>query len=146
MFTGTHRHTLDQKNRLTVPAKFREELTDGGFVMQGFEQNLMVLTPQAFDVVSRRLNRMSLTNPKARMLRRKIFSSTERFELDKTGRLLIPDFLRQSASLDGEVVLKAAGDYFEIWSPGLLAEQEKQAELAGMDPELFDDLDLATSE
>lgn len=114
--------------------------------MQGFEQNLMVLRPDAFDVVSRRLNRMSLTNPKARWLRRQIFSSTERFELDKAGRFLIPEFLRRFATLEGEVVLKGAGDYFEIWSPGLLQDLEKKAEDAGMNPELFDDLDLATSE
>lgn len=146
MFLGYDRHTLDSKNRLTVPAKFREELANGGFVMRGFDQNLMVLTPAAFDVISRRLNRMSLTNPRARMLRRRIFASAERFELDKSGRFLVPEFLRQVANLDGEVVLNGAGDYFEIWSPGLWVEQETKADDAGMNPELFDDLDLITSE
>ena len=146
MFLGFDRHTLDSKNRLTVPAKYREELVTGGFVMKGFDNNLMVLTLQAFDVVSKRLNRMSLTNPKARLLRRRIFSSAERFELDKVGRFLIPEYLRLSAGLDGEVVLNGAGDYFEIWAPELWAEEEHLTQDAGMNPELFDDLDLATSE
>jgi MraZ protein len=146
MFLGFDRHTLDSKNRLTVPAKFRGELTEGGFVMRGFDQNLMVLTPAAFEVVSRRLNRMSLTNAKARMLRRRIFSSAEQIGLDKSGRFLIPEYLRLDANLDGEVVLNGAGDYFEIWSPENWAQEEVKTDAAGLDPALFDDLVLATSE
>lgn len=146
MFLGQYRHTLDSKDRLTVPARYRDELAEGGFMMKGFDNNLMVLTPQAFGVVSRRLNRMSLTSPKARLLRRRIFSSAERFDLDKSGRFLIPAYLRQSASLNGEVVLNGAGDYFEIWAPSLWSEEEVKSESAGMDTGLFDDLDLATSE
>ena len=146
MFLGFDRHSLDNKNRLTVPAKYRAELENCGYVMRGFDDNLMVLTMQAFDVISKRLNRLSLTNPKARLLRRKIFSSAERFELDKTGRFLIPEHLRLAAGLEGEVILSGLGDFFEIWSPELWGEQEAQAEAQGMDPELFDDLDLTTSE
>jgi len=146
MFLGQYRHNLDSKDRLTVPAKYRDELVEGGFMMKGFDHNLMVLTPEAFEVVSRRLNRMSLTSPKARLLRRRIFSSAERFDLDKSGRFLIPVYLRQAAGLDGEVVLNGAGDYFEIWAPTMWSEEEAKSETAGMDPELFDDLDLATSE
>ena len=146
MFLGQYRHNLDSKDRLTVPAKYREELVDGGFMMKGFDNNLMVLTPQAFDVVSRRLNRMSITSPKARLLRRRIFSSAERFDLDKSGRFLIPVYLRQAASLDGAVVLNGAGDYFEIWSPELWSEEEVKSDDADMDPEIFDGLDLSTSE
>ena len=146
MFLGFDRHSLDNKNRLTVPAKYRAELENGGYVMRGFDDNLMVLTMQAFDVISKRLNRLSLTNPKARLLRRKIFSSAERFELDKTGRFLIPEHLRLAAGLEGEVILSGLGDFFEIWSPELWGDQEAQAEAQGMDPELFDDLDLTTSE
>jgi len=146
MFLGFDRHSLDNKNRLTVPAKFRVELETGGYVMRGFDDNLMVLTTQAFDVLSKRLNRMSITNPKARLLKRKIFSSAERFELDKTGRFLIPEHLRLAAGLESEVVLSGLGDFFEIWSPELWGEQEAQAEAQAMDPELFDDLDLTASD
>jgi len=146
MFLGFDRHSLDNKNRLTVPAKFRVELETGGYVMRGFDDNLMVLTTQAFDVHSKRLNRMSITNPKARLLKRKIFSSAERFELDKTGRFLIPEHLRLAAGLESEVVLSGLGDFFEIWSPELWGEQEAQAEAQAMDPELFDDLDLTASD
>ncbi len=146
MFLGFDRHNLDNKNRLTVPAKYRVELETGGYVMRGFDDNLMVLTTQAFDVLSKRLNHMSITNPKARLLKRKIFASAERFELDKTGRFLIPEHLRLAASLENEVVLSGLGDFFEIWSPELWGEQEAQAEAQAMDPELFDDLDLTASD
>jgi MraZ protein len=146
MFLGFDRHNLDNKNRLTVPAKYRSELESGGYVMRGFDDNLMVLTPQAFDSISKRLNRMSITNPVARLLRRKIFSSAERFELDKTGRFLIPEHLRLAAMLDVEVVISGLGDFFEIWEPAHWSEQEAKADAQVIDPELFDDLDLATSE
>lgn len=146
MFLGYDRRSLDDKNRLTVPAQYRQELAKGGYVMRGFDQNLMVLPSDVFEAVSRRLSQMSLTNPKVRMLRRRIFSSTVRFELDKVGRFIVPDFLREFANLNGTVIIKGAGDYFEIWSPELAAEQDQYEHNAGLDPGLFDELDLTLGE
>jgi MraZ protein len=60
---------------------------------------------------------MSVTDPKARLLRRLIFSTADHVDLDKAGRILIAQFLRQSANLDRDVVVVGSGDYIEIWSP-----------------------------
>ena len=72
MFLGEYRHSLDIKDRLTVPARFRELMVDGAYILRGFDRNLMVLTPKAFDAISHRLDQMSLTDPLARALRRLI--------------------------------------------------------------------------
>jgi MraZ protein len=118
MFLGKFYHNLDDKGRLTVPSRFREELASGGaYVMQGFEKNLMVFPTGTFEVVSRRIQKMSMTDPTARLLRRLLFSSADRVDLDKAGRILLPQFLREAAELDTGVVVVGSGEYFEIWTP-----------------------------
>ncbi len=127
MFLGQFYHNLDDKGRLTVPSRFREELaSDGAYVMQGFERNLMVLPANTFEVVSHRIQKLSMTDPTARMLRRLLFSTADRVELDKSGRILLPQFLRQSAKLDISVVVVGSGDFFEIWAPDEWSDQAEQ--------------------
>jgi len=127
MFLGQYTHSMDTKGRLTVPARFRELLEQGAYISQGFEQNLMVLTASAFERISARVNEMSLTDPTARQLKRLLFATADRVEMDNSGRVRIPQFLREVAGLDGDAVIVGAGDYFEIWSPQ--AWQPKAAEL-----------------
>jgi MraZ protein len=117
MFLGQYRHNIDDKGRLTIPARFRELLAEGAYVLRGFDQNLMVLTPPAFEAFAHRANQMSITDPKARELKRLLFSTAERVEPDKSGRILLPQYLREMVGLEGEVVLSGAGDHFEIWQP-----------------------------
>jgi MraZ protein len=127
MFLGQYTHSIDTKGRLTVPSRFRELLEQGAYISQGFEQNLMVLTSPAFERISTRVNEMSLTDPTARQLKRLIFATADRIEVDNSGRVRIPQFLREVAGLDGDAVIIGAGDYFEIWSPK--AWQPKAVEL-----------------
>ena len=87
----------------------------------------MVLTASAFERISSRVNEMSLTDPTARQLKRLLFATADRVEMDNSGRVRIPQFLREVAGLDGDAVIVGAGDYFEIWSPQ--AWQPKAAEL-----------------
>ncbi len=116
MFFGRYRHTLDEKGRLTIPARYRDIITDGAFITQGFDQNLMVLTAADFEIFSQRISRISITDPDVRDLRRMLFSSADRVEPDKNGRILIPQFLRDLIGMDGEAMLIGVGDFFEIWS------------------------------
>jgi len=117
MFLGQFYHNLDEKGRLTIPAKFRELLsTEGGYVIQGFDQNLLVLPSSTYITWSHHVNRMSLTDPTPRLLRRLFYSTAHQLDLDSSGRLLLPQFLRKAAGIDSEVVFVGSGDYFEIWS------------------------------
>jgi MraZ protein len=63
MFLGEYRHSIDNKDRLTVPARYRDLLDDGAYILRGFDRNLMVLTTKAFESISHRLDQMSLTDP-----------------------------------------------------------------------------------
>ncbi|MBN2550582.1 MAG: division/cell wall cluster transcriptional repressor MraZ [Anaerolineales bacterium] len=125
-FLGQFYHTLDEKGRLTVPARFRELLTsEGGFIMRGFDNNLMVVLTRTFEAMSHRLNQMSMTDPTVRSLKRFLFSGADRVDVDRAGRILITQYLRQVASLESDVVIVGSGHYFEIWSLENWTEQDK---------------------
>ncbi len=117
MFLGRYEHSIDEKGRLTIPARYRDLLVEGAYVTQGFDHNLIVHPIASFEEMSARINQLAFTDPIARQLKRYIFSTAERCEIDKAGRILLPQFLREIARLDGSVILIGAGTYFEIWSP-----------------------------
>ena len=144
MFLGRYRHSLDTKGRLTIPARFRDALGDGAYVIQGFDGNLMVLPPDVFQVLYQRVARLSITDPKARLLRRLILSAAAEVELDRAGRILLPPYLREAAELDGdEVVLVGVGDYFEIWSAEAWERQLEMLEDPEANAERFAALDIS---
>ncbi len=147
MFLGRYHHTVDQKGRLTVPARYRDFLAaEGAYLTQGFDQNINVYPIPIFDRISVRVNQLSMTDPSARLLRRLLFSNAELVDLDKAGRILIPNFLREELNLNGEAIIVGMGDYFEIWSPekwtGQVAIMEESEPIAVR----FMDLDLSTGE
>jgi len=126
MFLGQYQHSIDDKGRLMVPARFRELLEGGAYLTQGFDKCLMVMTEAHFQQVAERITSMSLTDPTARLLRRLIFSTAYQVEVDKVGRILVPGNLRQFAELENNVVVAGQGEYFEVWTP---TEWEKQTAL-----------------
>lgn len=144
MFLGQYQHSIDEKGRLTVPARYREQLAaEGAYVTMGFDHNLMLLTLPAFNRLSDKVNQMSLTNPRARELRRWLFSRAELVSVDKAGRILIPQFLREAVDLDGEAIFVGAGNYVEIWAPSYWTGQNAQMQATETDDLLFMDLDLS---
>jgi MraZ protein len=143
MFLGQYEHTIDEKGRLTIPSRYRDLLQDGAYITQGFDQNLMVLTASTFDHIYERVNRMSMTDPIARQLRRLMFSNADRVEVDRAGRILIPQFLRASALLDGAAIMVGVGDYFEIWSPERWQEQNSSLQDGEANAQRFAALDLS---
>jgi len=144
MFLGQYQHSIDEKGRLTVPVRYREKLAaEGAYVTMGFDHNLMLLTVPAFNKLSVKVNRMSLTNPRARDLRRWLFSRAELVLVDRAGRILIPQFLREAVNLDGEAIFVGAGEYVEIWAPPFWSGQNVQMLATETDDLLFMDLDLS---
>ena len=147
MFLGEYRHSIDNKDRLTVPVRYRELMDEGAYIVRGFDRNLMVLTTKAFEAISHRLEQMSVTDPLTRGLRRLIIGSASRLEIDKAGRILIPDFLCQTVGLacDHEAVLVGQGSYFEIWSTDEWAIQQQALAETEANSERFKVLDLSTN-
>ncbi len=124
MFLGEYRHNLDSKDRLTIPSKFRDDLSDGLYFVLGFDLSLMAMPPQTFEKILVRLQALNIADPDVRLLNRRILGSATQVEMDKSGRVLIPEFLRHRAGLEGELILVGQGAYFEIWSPLEWAKQE----------------------
>lgn len=145
MFLGRFYHNLDDKGRLTVPARFRDLLVpDGAYVMQGFELNLMVLPSTTFESLNRRIHQMSLTDPTSRLLRRLLYSTADRVDVDKAGRILLPQFLRQAAALESSVVIVGNGNFFELWSPEQWDVQNEQLQDAQLNAHRFAALNLTS--
>ncbi len=124
MFLGQFEHTIDDKGRLTIPSRYRELIDGGAYITLGFDQNLMVLTAASFDDISDSIRGTSVTDEDARSLKRWIFSNATWVEVDKAGRILIPQWLRSKCQLDSTAVVVGAGDFFEIWSPDLWASNQ----------------------
>ncbi|MFZ5880431.1 MAG: division/cell wall cluster transcriptional repressor MraZ [Chloroflexota bacterium] len=144
MFLGQYQHTLDDKGRLMIPARFRELLVGGAFITQGFDRCLMVMTTSYFEEVYRRINAMNLADPTARLLRRLILANAYPVEVDKVGRVLVPTNLRQVISLEGEAIVAGQGDYFEVWTPALWQEQQAQLLDVETNNQRFAALDLSS--
>jgi MraZ protein len=118
MFLGQFQHNLDDKGRLMVPARYRDLLAAGAFITQGFDKCLMVMTDAYFGQVYERINSMNLADPTARMLRRLILSNAYPVEVDKVGRILVPQNLRGFLGItSGELTVAGQGEYFEVWTP-----------------------------
>lgn len=142
MFLGRYEHTIDEKGRLTIPARFRELLADGAYVTQGLDHNLIVLPTSSFHTMSESVNALSMTDPTARQLRRLIFSSAVQCEIDRAGRILLPQFLRDAIQLTDTATIVGVGGHFEIWSPDYWAEQSTLLQDADSNAQRFAALDL----
>jgi MraZ protein len=115
-FRGQYEHSLDSKDRLTVPAKFREELTDRPVVVKGPDTCLWLMPEQSFDSLSDQyIEPHSPFSNNARKLRRLFNSGASECEIDSAGRIRIPRHLVESAGLDGTCAVVGAGTYLEIW-------------------------------
>ena len=118
-FFGTFEHNIDEKNRITFPARFRENLSEGAFIMGGLDNNLLVMTTSQFNMLCESLKNLNFTDPDARELQRFIFSTSTEIEFDKNGRFIIPQNLRSLAQIENSAIVYGAYDRIEIWSPEL---------------------------
>jgi MraZ protein len=116
MLLGEYEHTIDDKNRLTLPARFRQSFADGVVVTRGIEPCLAVYTREGWDdFVSLRLTGLDRFSREARDMRRYLFSATVEAELDKQGRVTLPAGLMAKAELGRDVMVAGVGDYLEVW-------------------------------
>ena len=118
-FRGTFDHTLDAKNRLTVPARYRATLADGVVLAMPVDQKpcVGVWQPQGYEVYSHRaLAELPPLSGDLSELERFFYGNSLDTELDAAGRIMVPGFLSEHARLQKEVVIVGAGDRLELWS------------------------------
>ncbi len=116
MFLGEFEHTIDDKGRVAIPARFREELSEGLVLTRGFDHCLQVFPRPTWEALRQRISALSLGNEEARNLRRLLFSGAAEVEVDRQGRILIPQNLREYAGLSEMAVIAGLDTYFEMWS------------------------------
>jgi MraZ protein len=128
MLLGEFEHTIDEKNRLTLPSKFRESFADGLVVTRGMDGCLYAYTRPDFDRLVDDLRGLDQLSREGRVMNRFFFSGAAEAELDKQGRINLPAALIESAGLDREVVVAGVYDHVEIWDRPTWREHLKEVE------------------
>lgn len=139
MFLGTHSPRLDEKGRLILPAKFREELSGGLVLTRGQERCLYVFSQAEFENVHEQMRQAPISSKQARDYIRVFLSGASDEVPDKQGRVTIPASLREYAGLGKELAVIGAGSRAEIWDAAAWAEylQEKETEFSATDEEVI---------
>ncbi|WP_010530443.1 division/cell wall cluster transcriptional repressor MraZ [Lentibacillus jeotgali] len=116
MFMGEYQHNIDTKGRIIVPAKFREDLGESFVVTRGLDKCLFAYPMEEWKLLEEKLKKLPLTKKDARAFTRFFFSGAVECEVDKQGRINIPQPLRQYAGLDKECVVIGVSNRVEFWA------------------------------
>jgi MraZ protein len=131
MFRGRYEHAIDSKGRISIPSKFREILTekyDDRLVITNFDHCLVAFPYEEWSVLEQKVNSLSLVKKEAKTFLRFFYSSAIDCMIDKQGRLLIPQTLRDYANLQRDVILVGEGKKIEIWAKERWEEVVKRAQ------------------
>lgn len=131
---GEYQHSLDAKGRLIIPAKFREELGEGAVLTRGLDNCLFLFPAEEWGILEGKLKTLPLTKGDARQFVRFLFSGATECELDKQGRIVIPQNLRDFATIEKDAVVIGVSSRVEIWS------KEKWESYVNIAEESFEDI------
>ncbi len=115
MFIGEYKHTIDEKGRMAIPAKFRPELSHAAVVTRGLDHCLYVFTHGEWEVMAQKIKALPMTNANARAFQRLMLAGATEVEFDSQGRVLIPEYLRTYAGLSKQAVVAGVYSRLEIW-------------------------------
>ena len=119
MFIGEYSHTIDSKRRLAVPSKFRKDLGKGTVITRGLDNCLFVFPLKEWNSFSQKLSTLPLGQSDARGFIRLMLAGAMDVQLDGLGRILVPDYLKEYASLKKQVVITGVLNRLEIWDETL---------------------------
>lgn len=135
-FLGQHEHSLDSKDRITIPSKLRHHFGDGLILSADFEPCVAVYTPEEFTRYQATFSpEMHPFSTESRKLKRRIFGSAAEAELDTAGRVRIPKNLLEHASISPKqrCVVVGAGDHLEIWSEEMWLPEKQETDDKAID-------------
>ena len=115
MFIGEHQHNLDDKGRLQVPVKWRSKLAEGAVLTKGFDGSLKCYPVLEWQEIAEHLAQLPQSDPNARAYIRQTLAGATDVELDKSGRIVVPPYLRDYAKLKKSLVLAGLANHIEIW-------------------------------
>jgi MraZ protein len=116
MFIGQYEHHIEEKGRLSVPKKFRTQLENGAILSQGLDGCLFLYPKSDWESLINKLHALPLTQSDARNFTRSLSFGATEVEIDRLGRILIPEYLRQFAQIEADCVIAGAVDRIEIWA------------------------------
>ena len=128
MLIGEYTHSIDEKNRLSLPAKFRRELGKKIVVTPGLDNCLFVFTLKEWEKIQEKLTQSSFLQGDVRSFNRFMFAGATEAEVDSIGRVLIPEFLRDRAGLKNKVVVIGVSSRLEIWNEKTWIDYKKVVE------------------
>jgi MraZ protein len=128
MLIGEYTHSIDDKNRVSLPAKFRSEMGKKLVITPGLDNCLFVFTLKEWSTIESKLNTSSLLQSDNRSFNRFMFGGAVEAEVDSIGRILVPDFLRDRASLKNKVVIIGVSNRVELWNEKAWGEYKKVVE------------------
>ena len=133
MFMGSYENSIDAKARMIVPSKFREELGLECVMTRGFDTCLDIYPMSAWKEFEEKLRGLPMSNPNARNFARKFRANAVKCEIDKQGRLTVPQPLRDFAKIDKKLTTIGNGDKIEVWSRDIWESDEGAGMLENID-------------
>ncbi len=130
MFLGEYQHSLDLKGRLILPAKFRDQLSDGAFVTKGRDGCLFVYTQEEFQQVAESVRERAKEGEAQRQAARSFFAGASDVTPDRQGRIAIPSPLREFAKLDKDVTVAGVYSRIELWDSTQWRQRERSGATA----------------
>ncbi len=131
MLIGEYHHTLDPKKRLSLPSKFRKELGKTVIVTRGLDHCLFIFSASAWKKLAGKFAELSIGSSDTRGFNRFMLSGATEADVDSAGRILIPDYLKDFASLKTDVVVAGVNDRLEVWDTKRWASYKEQIESQG---------------
>ncbi|NLW08938.1 MAG: division/cell wall cluster transcriptional repressor MraZ [Firmicutes bacterium] len=130
MFMGEYQHSLDEKSRLIIPARFRDDLGEKFVLTRGLDRSLFLYPLQEWKAIEEKMKTLSTTQADARAFVRLFFSGAVECEPDKQGRISIPPHLREHAGIQRDLYILGVSTRIEIWAREVWEEYAKKAEEA----------------
>ena len=115
MFIGEYNHTIDEKGRVAIPVKFRGDLARGAVVTRGLDASLFLFPKEEWDKLAEKLASLPLGQSNSRAFARLMLAGAMDVEVDKQGRMIVPEFLRQYAGITKSVVVAGLYNRLELW-------------------------------
>ncbi len=130
MFLGEYTHTVDTKGRVAIPAKFREQLTSGAIITRGLDTCLFIFPEKEWETLAAKLMALPLAQANSRAFVRLMMAGAAQVDSDGQGRILVPEYLRNYAHVQKEVVIAGLYNRIEIWASDAWERYKQKTESA----------------
>ncbi len=116
MFIGEYLHSIDDKNRISLPRDFRKELSGQVVLTRGLDTSLFLFSETEWQIISEKIAQLGFGNARSRGISRFLLSGAQKISVDKAGRILLPEHLKEFATIDQKVIFAGVYNRIELWS------------------------------